>query len=69
MTVNCVISSAASLILPLLLPFYLFTPHRERKIRVNSQDISIPALLPGKTYQFRVVGNSNLGPGESSEVI
>lgn len=24
--------------------------------------------MPGKTYQFRVVGNSNHGPGESSNV-
>lgn len=25
-------------------------------------------MLPGKTYQFRVVGNSNHGPGESSNI-
>lgn len=29
---------------------------------------NIQSLLPGKTYSFRVVGNSNNGPGESSNV-
>lgn len=29
---------------------------------------NIQSLLPGKTYQFRVVGNSNHGPGASSNV-
>lgn len=29
---------------------------------------NIQSLLPGKTYQFRVVGNSNHGPGESSKI-
>lgn len=29
---------------------------------------NIQSLLPGKTYQFRVIGNSNHGPGESSKI-
>lgn len=29
---------------------------------------NIQSLLPGKTYQFRVVGNSNHGQGESSKI-
>lgn len=43
--------------------------YRERKITTKSRDdqlANIQSLLPGKTYQFRVVGNSNNGPGESS---
>lgn len=35
----------------------------------DDQEVNISALLPGKIYQIRVVGNSNYGPGESSEVI
>lgn len=31
--------------------------------------MNIQSLLPGKTYQFRVVGNSNHGPGDSSEIL
>lgn len=34
----------------------------------DDQQVNIQSLLPGKTYQFRVVGNSNHGPGESSQV-
>lgn len=34
----------------------------------DEQMANIQSLLPGKTYQFRVVGNSNGGPGESSNV-
>lgn len=30
--------------------------------------MTIQSVLPGKTYQFRVVGNSNHGPGESSNM-
>lgn len=44
--------------------------HREQKINTKSRDeqeVNIQSLLPGKTYHFRVVGNSNHGPGESSE--
>lgn len=44
---------------------------RERKIITKSRDdqlANIQSLLPGKTYQFRVVGNSNHGPGESSAI-
>lgn len=43
---------------------------RERKRTTASKDehdISIQALLPGKTYQFRVVANSNHGIGDTSE--
>ncbi|KAL7046588.1 hypothetical protein ACKWTF_002648 [Chironomus riparius] len=45
---------------------------RERKIKTNSRDeqeANIQSLLPGKTYHFRVVANSNHGPGESSEIL
>lgn len=34
----------------------------------DEQMANVQSLLPGKTYQFRVVGNSNHGPGESSTV-
>lgn len=30
---------------------------------------TIESLLPGKTYQFRVVGNSQHGSGESSDIV
>lgn len=30
--------------------------------------MNIQSLLPGKVYQFRIVGMSNNGPGESSDV-
>lgn len=43
----------------------------ERKLTTKSRDEQtaiIQSVLPGKTYQFRVVGNSNHGPGESSNV-
>ncbi|CAO1297536.1 unnamed protein product [Diamesa hyperborea] len=46
------------------------TSNREQKINTKSRDeqeVNIQSLLPGKTYHFRVVGNSNHGPGESSE--
>lgn len=45
--------------------------HSERKLTTKSRDeqtATIQSVLPGKTYQFRVVGNSNHGPGESSNV-
>lgn len=45
---------------------------RERKLVTKNRDeqeVNIPSLLPGKTYQFRVVGNSNYGLGESSDVV
>jgi len=45
---------------------------RERRINTKSRDeqeVNIQSLLPGKTYHFRVVGNSNHGPGESSEIL
>lgn len=44
---------------------------REQKIVTKSHDdqqVNIQNLLPGKTYQFRVVANTNFGPGDSSEV-
>lgn len=44
---------------------------RERKLTTKSRDEQtaiIQSVLPGKTYQFRVVGNSNHGPGESSNI-
>lgn len=34
----------------------------------DEQQANVQSLLPGKTYQFRVVGNSNYGAGESSEI-
>lgn len=42
---------------------------RERQRTTTSraeQELNIQNLLPGKTYQFRVVANSNYGIGESS---
>lgn len=48
---------------------YIF--HSERKLTTKSRDeqtVTIQSVLPGKTYQFRVVGNSNHGPGESSNM-
>ncbi|XP_055921391.1 neogenin isoform X1 [Eupeodes corollae] len=45
---------------------------REQKIITKSHDdqqVNIQSLMPGKTYQFRVIGNSNFGPGESSEIL
>nr|XP_036223422.1 neogenin isoform X8 [Bactrocera oleae] len=45
---------------------------REQKIVTKSHDdqqVNIQNLLPGKTYQFRVVANTNFGPGDSSEVL
>ncbi|XP_017959439.1 neogenin isoform X1 [Drosophila navojoa] len=42
---------------------------REQKIVTQShedQQVSIQSLLPGRTYQFRVVANTNFGIGESS---
>ncbi|XP_036331556.1 neogenin isoform X2 [Rhagoletis pomonella] len=45
---------------------------REQKIVTKSHDdqqVNIQNLLPGKTYQFRVVANANFGPGDSSEVL
>ncbi|XP_055381759.1 neogenin [Condylostylus longicornis] len=52
--------------------YKMHTSERERKIQTKSRDdqqVNIQSLLPGKTYQFRVVGNSNHGQGESSEVL
>ncbi|XP_039436858.1 neogenin isoform X2 [Culex pipiens pallens] len=49
--------------------YKMHTSDRERKITTKSRDeqeVNIQSLLPGKTYQFRVVGNSNHGSGESS---
>lgn len=34
----------------------------------DEQMANVQSLLPGKTYHFRVVGNSNHGPGESSAI-
>ncbi|XP_055311866.1 neogenin isoform X2 [Sitodiplosis mosellana] len=52
--------------------FYKMTSsERERKLTTKSRDEQtaiIQSVLPGKTYHFRVVGNSNHGPGESSNV-
>lgn len=31
--------------------------------------MNIQSLTPGKTYQFRVVGNTNNGPGETSQLL
>ncbi|XP_055609212.1 neogenin isoform X3 [Uranotaenia lowii] len=53
--------------------FYkMHTSDRERKITTKSRDeqeVNIQSLLPGKTYQFRVIGNSNHGSGESSQIL
>ncbi|XP_062709331.1 neogenin isoform X2 [Aedes albopictus] len=52
--------------------YKMHTSERERKITTNSRDeqeVNIQSLLPGKTYQFRVIGNSNHGSGESSQVL
>jgi hypothetical protein len=41
-------------------------------VKTNSRDeqeANISALMPGKTYHFRVVANSNHGQGESSEIL
>ena len=46
--------------------------YRERKISTNSRDeqeVNVQSLLPGKSYHFRVVSNSNHGQGESSEIL
>ncbi|KAM7343025.1 neogenin protein frazzled isoform 6-T6 [Cochliomyia hominivorax] len=43
---------------------------RELKIVTKSHDdqqVNIQNLIPGRTYQFRVVANTNFGPGETSE--
>ncbi|XP_031628492.1 neogenin-like [Contarinia nasturtii] len=52
--------------------FYKMTSsERERKLTTKSRDEQtaiIQSVLPGKTYHFRVVGNSNHGPGESSNI-
>uniref|UniRef100_A0A336LNC3 CSON008464 protein n=1 Tax=Culicoides sonorensis TaxID=179676 RepID=A0A336LNC3_CULSO len=50
--------------------YKLSTSERERKLKTTSRDereLNIQSLLPGKTYQFRVVANSNHGIGDSSE--
>ncbi|KAH8270881.1 hypothetical protein KR018_011285, partial [Drosophila ironensis] len=42
---------------------------REQKMVTKSHDdlqVNIQSLLPGRTYQFRVVANTNFGNGESS---
>uniref|UniRef100_A0A182ST79 Fibronectin type-III domain-containing protein n=1 Tax=Anopheles maculatus TaxID=74869 RepID=A0A182ST79_9DIPT len=52
--------------------YRMHTSDRERKMTTNSRDeqeINIQSLQPGKNYHFRVVGNSNHGPGESSETL
>lgn len=35
----------------------------------EDQQVSIQSLLPGRTYQFRVVANTNFGMGESSQAL
>lgn len=66
----CSISSRSQcLYIEILIIFFL--RNSERKINTKTRDdqnANIQALLPGKTYQFRVVGNSLNGPGESSAV-
>ncbi|XP_062128868.1 neogenin isoform X3 [Drosophila sulfurigaster albostrigata] len=45
---------------------------REQKIVTQShedQQVSIQSLFPGRTYQFRVVANTNFGMGESSQAL
>lgn len=56
-----------------MIQFYfhaIFGVPSERKITTKSRDeqtVIVQSVLPGKTYHFRVVGNSNHGPGESSK--
>lgn len=48
----------------------LLPTHSEQKMVTPSheeQQVSIQSLLPGRTYQFRVVANTNFGIGESSQ--
>ncbi|XP_013100732.2 neogenin isoform X1 [Stomoxys calcitrans] len=43
---------------------------RELKLVTKSHDdqqVNIQSLIPGRTYLFRVVANTNFGPGDSSE--
>lgn len=50
---------------------FKFCENSERKLTTKSRDEQtaiIQSVMPGKTYQFRVVGNSNHGPGESSNI-
>uniref|UniRef100_A0A182J115 Neogenin n=1 Tax=Anopheles atroparvus TaxID=41427 RepID=A0A182J115_ANOAO len=50
--------------------YRMHTSDRERKLTTKSRDeqeVNIQPLQPGKNYHFRVVGNSNHGPGDSSE--
>ncbi|XP_058066091.1 neogenin [Anopheles bellator] len=50
--------------------YRMHTSDRERKLTTKSRDeqeVNIQSLQPGKTYHFRVVGNSNHGSGASSE--
>lgn len=50
---------------------YFVVDTSERKLTTKARDeqtVIIQSVLPGKTYQFRVVGNSNHGPGESSDI-
>jgi neogenin len=45
---------------------------RERKISTHSREdreVHVPSLLPGNSYYFRVVANSNHGQGPSSEYL
>ncbi|XP_030388310.1 neogenin isoform X2 [Scaptodrosophila lebanonensis] len=45
---------------------------REQKIVTKSHDdqqVNIQSVLPGRTYLFRVVANTNFGQGESSKVL
>ncbi|XP_062542700.1 neogenin isoform X1 [Armigeres subalbatus] len=52
--------------------YKMHTSERERKITTKSRDeqeVNIQSLMPGKTYQFRVIGNSNHGSGESSQLL
>lgn len=55
--------------LPAVFVQHFFSRYSERKLTTKSRDEQtaiIQSVLPGKTYQFRVVGNSNHGSGESS---
>uniref|UniRef100_T1GGQ4 Neogenin n=1 Tax=Megaselia scalaris TaxID=36166 RepID=T1GGQ4_MEGSC len=45
---------------------------REQQIRTKTDQemqINVPFLRPGKTYEIRVVANTEFGPSESSEII
>ncbi|XP_075166730.1 neogenin protein frazzled isoform X3 [Haematobia irritans] len=50
--------------------YKMINSERELKLVTKSHDdqqVNIQSLIPGRTYQFRVVANTNFGSGDSSE--